>query len=291
MDQMMERVLANKSTSVTRGPDEESRGSGISTARTESVEKKRHKKTGGERNIEFTVEQVVEYQWPLEKGGEKVMIQEQVSEYLGVKSFQRNYPHLKRRIVKGEEMMYLREKGLVTETACNLGLTAVNSSEVLNIMYRDFQEKHEEYCRFMRARQVKEIAAKQKAVLDAKNSEKNKLEYRNKAIRSAAVWNSTFNRSRRDQRQCSFDLQSFAVHYPQNRLAKTLLKQHTKPGPYPLAIIPGQYTDFYGSYTIKPNKRQEPDAGSDVSRQSGVGSRSSRSVVSRRARKRGNLHR
>lgn len=273
MDQMMKRPLSNKSTSLTNGQDEDSRGGGISTARTESVGKKRRRITRVEESKEFTVEQVVEYQWPLEMGGEKLMLQEQVAEYLGVKSFQRNYPNLKRRTVKAEEMIYLRENDFVTESACRLGLTAVNSSEILDIMHLDFQEKYEEYCLFRRARQVKEIAVKQKAVLDAMSSEKNKLEYRNNAISSAAAWNSTFNRSRKDQRRCSFDLQSFTIHYPQNRFAKTLPREHTKPGSYPLAIIPGQYSDFYGKYTIKPKKRQEPEAGSNISRQSGVDSR------------------
>ena len=71
------------------------------------------------------------------------------------------------------------------------------------------------------------------------------MDYKDKAIRSAATWNSTFNRSRRDHRRCCFDLQSFTIHYPRNRLAKTLPKEPTKPGSYPLALIPGQFTDFY----------------------------------------------
>jgi hypothetical protein len=289
MDQMMERLPANKPTSVTDGLDEESRGSGTGTARTESVEKKRGVKTGGEESKEFTVEQLVEYQWPLGKGGESLMILEHILEYLGVKSFRQNYPHLKQRIVKAEEMAYLREEGLVTKSMCNLGLTVVNSSEILDIMYWDFQEKYEEFLRFVRTRQVKEIATKQE-VLAATNDEKNKLDYRNKAIRSAAGWNSTFNRSRRDQRRCSFDLQNFIIHYPQNRLAETLPKEHTQPGPYPLAIISGQYADFYGSYTITPNDRQEPGAGSNVSRESGVRSRSGSLAMSRRAWKQRNFH-
>lgn len=67
------------------------------------------------------MDQVIEYQWPLEKGGESLMVQEQISEYLGVKSFKRKYPDLKRRIVEAEEKTYLREKGLVTEAMCDLG--------------------------------------------------------------------------------------------------------------------------------------------------------------------------
>jgi hypothetical protein len=42
------------------------------------------------------------------------------------------------------------------------GLTAVNSSEILDIMYADFQDKYEEYRRFMRERQAKEFTTKQK---------------------------------------------------------------------------------------------------------------------------------
>jgi hypothetical protein len=70
---------------------------------------------------DFTVEQVAEYQWPLEKGGESLMLQEQISEYLGVKSFKRKFPYLKRRTVEAEDKAYLKEKGLVTESMCDLG--------------------------------------------------------------------------------------------------------------------------------------------------------------------------
>ena len=88
---------------------------------------------------EFTVDQVIEYQWPLEKGGESLMIQEQISEYLGVKSFKRKYPDLKRRIVEAEEKTYLREKGLVTEAMCDLGnyilvLVVICISEYVSLM-------------------------------------------------------------------------------------------------------------------------------------------------------------
>ena len=67
------------------------------------------------------MDQVVEYQWPVDKGGESLMLQEQISEYLGVKSFKRKYPDIKRRMVEAEEKTYLREKGLVTESMSDLG--------------------------------------------------------------------------------------------------------------------------------------------------------------------------
>lgn len=58
------------------------------------------------------------------------MIQEQIAEYLGVKSFKRKYPDLVRRPVDMEERNYLFENGLATEKMCDLGLTAVYASEV-----------------------------------------------------------------------------------------------------------------------------------------------------------------
>lgn len=71
----------------------------------------------------FTVEKVAEYDWPLDptKKNETFMIQEQISHYLGVKSFKRKYPDLKRRMVDMEERNFLRENGLVSEAMCDMG--------------------------------------------------------------------------------------------------------------------------------------------------------------------------
>lgn len=66
------------------------------------------------------VDQIAEYQWPIQ-GGELYMIQEQVSNFLGVKSFKRKYPDIKRRPVDLEERAYLVDSGLVSETLCDLG--------------------------------------------------------------------------------------------------------------------------------------------------------------------------
>lgn len=49
------------------------------------------------------------------------MIQEQISEYLGVKSFKRKYPSIKRRAVEMEERNYLQENGYVSESMCDMG--------------------------------------------------------------------------------------------------------------------------------------------------------------------------
>lgn len=53
-----------------------------------------------------------------------------------------------------QERDFIREQGLASEAMCDLGLTAVNSSDILDIMYSDFQHKYEEYCKHQRDRQV-----------------------------------------------------------------------------------------------------------------------------------------
>lgn len=40
----------------------------------------------------FPAENLIEYKWPSDDSGEYYMLQEQVSEYLGVTSFKRKYP-------------------------------------------------------------------------------------------------------------------------------------------------------------------------------------------------------
>lgn len=142
---------------------------------------------------------IAEYDWPPPKGccparnRDTYMIQEQVAEYLGVKSFKRKYQDLPRRMVEMEERNYLMEKGMVSEKMCDLGLTAVLASDVLDIMHNDFYDKYEEYKRFLREKHIRDLAAKQKA-MQAEAVEKN-LSAREHAIRAASLWNINFNKS------------------------------------------------------------------------------------------------
>lgn len=64
------------------------------------------------------------------------------------------YLGMKRRPVEMQERDFIREQSLASEAMCDLGLTAVNSSDILDIMYSDFQYKYEEYCKHQRDRQV-----------------------------------------------------------------------------------------------------------------------------------------
>lgn len=112
------------------------------------------------------------------------------------------------------------------------------------------------------------------------NADKNKLDHKERAIQSASSWNSTFNRARIDGRKCYFDLQNFSIQFPvgpkrpqelcrsfldlQNGIGTQFPPARVKPlfdalskksnmGEYPIALIPGQFTDFYKRYIVKKN--------------------------------------
>ncbi|XP_008557711.1 uncharacterized protein LOC103578396 isoform X2 [Microplitis demolitor] len=230
--------------------NEESQGSVLSTATTES-EKVKVRNRRMEINFDpdegpFTVDKIAEYEWPLDRKGETFMIQEQISQYLGVKSFKRKYPDLKRRMVDMEERNYLRENLLVNEAMCDMGLTAICSSEVLDIMCSDFPDQYEEYRKHMREKQIKEHSKKQKELTAAANAEKNRIDLAEMAVQSALSWNVNFNKARNESRRCSLDLQTFTIHVPTKQ---PKINDERKSSHYPVALIPGQYTDYYKEYT------------------------------------------
>lgn len=177
---------------------EESQSSMQSSATTESGKTPSSKTNKGTR-MEVTdpdssviaPEQLSEYYW---NGNGPFMLQEQVAQYLGIKSFKRKYPSIKRRPVDMQERDYIKENGLASEHMCDLGLTAVNSTDILDIMYSDFQEKYEEYCKYQRDRQAKELINKQKALSLAASHEKSKADMTDQAVQSAMQWNSMFNK-------------------------------------------------------------------------------------------------
>ncbi|RXG71901.1 PHD finger protein 10 [Armadillidium vulgare] len=198
----------------------------------------------------FTAEKVFEYIWPLEGlCGEHYFIQENISQYLGISSFKRRYPDLKRRPIESQEKEYLKDLGLVTEIACDLGLTAVRSEDMLDIMFNDFPSKYEELQRVLREKKENQLKEKGKVEYQIVNLDKSKMkEYSRKAALNASKWNAAFNRERHEERRYSFDLQTFSLHMPISHGVK-LPQSATKLGSYPVAVLPGQYTDYCKIYS------------------------------------------
>ncbi|XP_028133639.2 titin isoform X1 [Diabrotica virgifera virgifera] len=192
----------------------------------------------------ITADLLSEYYW---KGNGPFMLQEQVAQFLGIKSFKRKYPGIMRRMLDMQERDYIREQGLASENMCDLGLTAVNAADILDIMYTDFQEKYEEYCKHQRDRQAKELINKQKALSLAAAQDKCKADITEQAVHSAAQWNARFNKTRKESRKTCMDLQNLTVHYPKGKMVPAIPAPH--PGNYPVALVPGQFAEFYQEFT------------------------------------------
>ncbi|XP_021954071.1 uncharacterized protein LOC110850805 [Folsomia candida] len=234
------------------GMDEEvSNLSSTSQSASASVTKKKFSKDFIDERKPVTVETLFEYKWPQETpDGEYFFLQEQIIEFLGHKSFRRKYPNLRRRPVEMVERDFLREKKIVSETQCDLGLTAINSSEVLDILYNDFPKKYEEYRKFEEERREKELTKNQASTTanSTTTTRDRSAEFMNRITKSCAKWNAMMNAQRNENRTQSYDLQTMTLNVRQGKM-KVVRPEATKLGYYPVPVLPGQYCDNYKSYT------------------------------------------
>lgn len=67
-----------------------------------------------------------------------------------------------------------------------------------------------------------------------------------RARESASSWNARLNRQRRTVRPAAMDLQTLTLHQPRKPQA---VAAYCLSSYYPVAVLPGQYTDYYKSYT------------------------------------------
>lgn len=195
----------------------------------------------------LTAADIFEYQWPQEKDSEYYMLQEQISMYLDVKSFKRKYPDLFRRVCDKQEKDFLRDKGVVSETQSDLGLTALKADEVHDLMSKDYPAKYKEFLKILQEREKQRMADKMKE-FHALKLEKDKMaEYTKKAMRSVSDWNRSLLKKKNEERKAYFDMQTFTIHYPKSKYRK-LEQSQTEVSAYPLALIPGQFQDYYRKY-------------------------------------------
>ncbi len=83
---------------------------------------------------------------------------------MGLKSFKRRYPDIHRRNVEAEERDFLVEMRVVNVTQADLGLTALPSSQVLDIMCNDFYEKYDSYMAVVQERKDRTMRQSKHAI-------------------------------------------------------------------------------------------------------------------------------
>merc|ERR1719150_1334740 len=70
-----------------------------------------------------------------------------------------------------------------------------------------------------------------------------------KAVQDTSAWNKRMNMERKEKRKAYFDMQTFSIHYPQTGKGKMKVIPKPTLGHYPVALIPGQFTDHYRTYS------------------------------------------
>lgn len=193
---------------------------------------------------------VIEYEWP-PKSGDRWFLQEQIGELLNIKSFSRKYPDFTRRKVNHEEREYLEWNygvtKLLNETQLR-DLNAMRASEIHDMMNSDFADIYWEYKRVVAAREKEIQMEKAKEMEAIKNDSVKLAELRKKAVQSAVAFNKDLQNQRRNDRKHFWDIQTNIIQSRRNRWL-VMKPEATRPGPYPVALIPGQYQTYYKKFT------------------------------------------
>uniref|UniRef100_A0A914X6K8 PHD-type domain-containing protein n=1 Tax=Plectus sambesii TaxID=2011161 RepID=A0A914X6K8_9BILA len=200
----------------------------------------------------FQPEHIVEYEWP-PKSGERYFLQEQIAEFLDVKSFKRKYPDLQRRAVEKAERDYL-------VSTCRLGelmsdfqmqsLTTLRAIEVHELMSQDYSSLYAVYQKAS-AEKLKRLMVEQQREFDTIKSDSKKMEeLRKRAIASASEYNSELLRDKQRERRQFWDMQTSIIQSSANRWKK-MPAAMTRPTPYPVALMPGQFHQNYKKFSAE----------------------------------------
>jgi len=193
--------------------------------------------------------QLVEYLWPLD-GGEYYLLQEQVCAFLNITSFKRKYPDIKRKKLESEEILYLQQYHNINDAQMQLGLTALRSSDVCEMMIEEFPEKFKLFSAVMQEREKERMKSQYAAYAKSNaNVEKTLLpSMRKKLIKQAASYNASLNKYRREEFSVYYDAHTNVLQRPAHSVRK-LDPRYTKPSLYPCALIPGQFQEYCKRYT------------------------------------------
>lgn len=190
-----------------------------------------------------------EYQWPQDNGGEFYLIESQVREYLKEKDLLEKFPEIQRHDVSMEERKFLLEQGAITEAELldeKLNIASLNSDDVRQVMIEQFPQVYREYLLALHKKERQQAMKRaQKNIKMVSARQTNALK---KAMKDASEYNSILLQQRKEERASYYDMQTQLIHIPSRKNNK--LKRHqTEPSKYPVALLPGQYQDYYHAYS------------------------------------------
>ena len=190
-----------------------------------------------------------EYQWPQDNAAEYYQIERQVCEYLKEStSLSQKYPEMQHHEVSKEERKFLFEQGTITEAQFHEDkkILALNSDDVRQVMIDHFPSSYQRYVTILHKKE------RQQAINNAnKNKKMMSIRQTNalkKAMKDSSEYNSILLHQRKEERASYYDMQTQLIHIPA-RKNKKMPAHMTVPSKYPVALLPGQYQDYFYPYS------------------------------------------
>ena len=125
-------------------------------------------------------------------------------------------------------------------------ILALNTDDVRQVMIDHFPSRYQEYVKILHKKE------RQQAINKAKKNKKmmsiRQTNALKKAMKDSSEYNSILLQQRKEERASYYDMQTQLIHIPARRNRK-MPAHMTIPSKYPVALLPGQYQDYYYPYS------------------------------------------
>ena len=188
----------------------------------------------------ISADSLVEWQWPPDEG-DWYLLQEQIKEYLQTRNFHRRYPDIHRHPIGAEERNYLIDSGLLKEPS--FSYIAILTDEVLDILKEDYPARYKTLLLVLKKR---ELQRKAELVFREREEADDEIttEHVSSALRDALVDDAhSFNKRLCVNRGGKYTCPSTRAVFTPRNSHYVAPPSATCRGRYPVALLPGQYTD------------------------------------------------
>lgn len=183
-----------------------------------------------------------EYEWPRNRSGNYFVIESELGKFLEIEDIK----GIDKRNLTSDEWEYITST-LGHKLESFKPLKAIKIEDAYQYMAEVSPEKFLMYNKLVHNQENEALVKKQEAqrIHVIKGKIPNIMK---RSLREAVRYNSQLNRERIEERRAYFDLQTQIIHLPQKkRKYDTIYKP--KKSMYPVALIPGQYQDYFKRYT------------------------------------------
>lgn len=182
----------------------------------------------------------MEYEWPLDSG-KFHFIEEYLADYLEIKSMRRTYPSLERRRVHSlDEREFLKSNRFVTELQCDLGVIALPSEQVYQLLSPKYKKKFEAYETIRHQQMYEEMV---ETVWNSHITRGDSLsvdDLRAQAVKECSSWNTT---KPTWKRRTSYFNSNTGVMHKRTLREKASNKVAIPVSRFPVALLPHQFVD------------------------------------------------